>query len=208
MKKIGLIFVLLPLYAFHPGKKVLSDFPAYQEESYYKETVYAEHDWKEFYQLKEPNQTVEPGHYDLHLLNAALFFATNKIREEKKRKPLQYLKGLRDAAILHTHEMTTLRFFAHENPYNKKFYSPEMRMQLFGVKSEYTGENCDMQFPDEEETYIQLAEDIVKDLYDSPGHRVNMLNIGFRYMGCAAEITTGKEEGDYTIRATQDFCGK
>ena len=66
---------------FAGGEKFLNDIPLYQKESYFKLKVYAEHDWNSFYVLKEANQVVDPNNYDLHLLNAAVFFATNKTLE-------------------------------------------------------------------------------------------------------------------------------
>lgn len=73
------------------AEKFLNDVPLYSNESYFKEKVYAEHDWKSFMQLKDANEIVNPDNYDLHLLNAAVFFSTNKLRDKKKHETVSLL---------------------------------------------------------------------------------------------------------------------
>src|SRR5688572_1875913 len=97
------------------GDKFLNEIPAYQKDSYFKQKVYAEHEWKSFYKLKEANEIIDPDNYDLHLLNAAVFFSTNKLREEKKGKTLKFSASLRDAAVVHTQQMVDKKFFSHTN---------------------------------------------------------------------------------------------
>jgi uncharacterized protein YkwD len=161
--------------------------------------------------MKEAQQIVNPADYDFHLLNAAFFYATNKLREERKVKPLQFSEALRDAAVLHTHEMVTKKFFSHyNNNGSPKIRTPKQRILLFAGTEQLglSGENCDENFvePYEPLTYIQVAERITKDLYDSPPHRANMLEKGFRHLGCAVifEQPRGKNEAVY-LKATQDF---
>src|SRR3954467_5614133 len=114
--------VFLLIFAFFfladSGEKYLADIPSYQKDSYFKQKVYEEHDWKSFYQLKEANEVVDPNDYDFHLLNAAIFFSTNKRREEKKLKPLKFSAGLRDAAVIHSYQMVAKNLVNHMN--NKK----------------------------------------------------------------------------------------
>jgi len=83
------------------GEKFLEEIPLYLKDSYFKEKVYAEHNWKSFSALKEANRIIYPDSYDLHLLNASLFFVANKVREEKTLHPLKYSAQLRDAAFVH-----------------------------------------------------------------------------------------------------------
>jgi uncharacterized protein YkwD len=74
-----------------------------------------------------------------------------------------------------------------------------------------SGENCDMNFvePNESLTYIQVAERIAENLYESPPHRENMLEKAFNYAGCAVmfEKARGNNQAIY-LKATQDFSGK
>jgi uncharacterized protein YkwD len=194
------------MLAFDAGDKFLSTIEPYQKDSYFKKQVYDEHDWKTFYEMKESNKAVNPNNYDLHLLNAAVFFATNKLRESKGFKALKFAPPLRDAAVVHTEQMIEKNFFEHYNPVTHKLHSPEDRFKMFGVEATDEGENIDMTYIEPGEiTYLQLAEQIVKDLYDSPPHRKIMLGKGFTYLGCAAIFESKNKNGVRYVKATQDF---
>ncbi len=211
MKNFVLVGFVLLLMSFDLGSRLLNKLPFYKKESYFKKDVYSEKSWKQFYAVKEAQQVVNPADYDFHLLNAAFFYATNKLREEHKVKLLQFSEALRDAAAFHTHEMVAKKFFDHYNNTGvPKLRSPRQRMQVFTGNQQLglSGENCDENFvePYEPLTYIQVAERIVQDLYDSPPHKANMLEKGFRYFGGAVifEQPRGKNEAVF-LKATQDF---
>ncbi len=207
MKKILALLFALSLLAFDDGEDYLQKVPLYVKESYFKEKVYAEQDWRSFYKLPEPNTALDPKNYDLHLINAAFFYATNKLREEKRLPVFKYLPGLRDAAVLHTNEMVERNFFDHYNSRNRKYYSPDKRMKLFGIESDAGAENCDYNYlePDAGTTYIQLAEDVVRDLFKSPPHKKNMMNKAYTRLGCALMFEKKEKEGAWYCKATQDF---
>ena len=157
------LFLLVFIFLYAGGERFLSDIHLYQKESYFKQKVYAEHDWKSFYGLMEANQVIDPDNYDLHLLNAAVFFATNKVREDKRLKPLKFSTELRDAAVVHSQQMVEKKFFDHFNNKIRKLRSPENRMILFGVEATAMGENIDYNNIDMPSriTYLQLADKIV-----------------------------------------------
>lgn len=205
--KILLVYFFL---FFSSDEKFLKEIPQYENDSYFKQKVYSEHNWQSFYQLKEANAKVNPENYDYHFLNAAFFFATNKQREKSNKPALKFSAALRDAACVHTHQMIEKNFFDHYNSRKPKLYSPEKRMALFGIKDVETGENCDLNYveDDEEITYIQLAEKIVDDFYHSPGHKKNMLRKSFSYLGCAVEFELSEKKGAWYFKATQDFCSR
>ncbi len=189
------------------GEKFLEEIPLYKKDSYFKEKVYEGHSWKSFSALKEVNQIVDPNNYDLHLLNAALFFVTNKVREEKKFKPLKYSAQLRDAAIVHSQQMVEKRFFDHFNSKTKKLRSPEDRMVLFGVQASAMGENIDynnLEMPSKS-SYIQLAEKIVDEWMHSAPHRKTMLSKTYTHLGCGAMFEASNKDGVRYIKATQDY---
>jgi len=198
---------LLPLLAFDTGEKYLGKINLYQKNSYYKQQAYAELDWKRFYQSLPAQSIVDPNSYDLHLLSAAVFFATEKMRESKHVKTLQFSQQLRDAAVVHTQQMIEKNFFNHFNPLTPALHSPEQRMQLFGVKSSSLAENVDYTFIviGSNTNYIQLAEKIVKDFYDSPPHRKNMLGKEFTHLGCAAIFEPNNKQGARYVKVTQDY---
>jgi len=202
-----IILLLLTIPAFNSGEKYLDKIELYQKDSYYKQKVYTEHNWKSFSQLKEVQAVVDPTNYDLHLLNAAVFFATNKMRESKGSKALQFSSQLRNAATVHTSQMIEKNFFDHFNRLTPALRSPEQRIKLFGVTSTTLAENVDYtNIPvNSNTTYLQLAEKIVKDFYDSPPHRKNMLGLEFTHLGCAAIFEAHDKQGVCYIKATQDF---
>lgn len=189
------------------GDDYLSKVALYQTDSYYKQKVYAEKDRAAFYNHSDLNKPVDPQNYDLHLLNAAMFYATNKQRAAKGVPELKYNAALRDAAVLHTHQMIEKNFFDHFNSKNRKYYSPEKRFKLFGLEPPASAENIDYTYLEEEgsTTYLQLAEAIVKDLYDSPAHRKNMLSKAYNSLGCAVMFEQKERDGNWYCKATQDF---
>ena len=164
---------MLPLLAFDGGEKYLSQIELYQKESYFKKQVYTEHDWKSFSKLAESNAICNPENYDMHLLSAAFFFATNKRRDEKGQKPLQFTSELRNAATVHTWQMIEKKFFDHFNRRNSDLRAPDQRVRLFGTNSPAYAETIDMNnvAVPANETYWHIA--LIKlagcTLYHSPG---------------------------------------
>ena len=198
---------MIPLLAFDAGEKYLAKIELYQKDSYYKQKVYDEHNWKSFYQLKEAQANVDPNNYDLHLLSAAIFFATNKLRESKGLKTLRFSPQLRDAAAVHTNQMIEKNFFDHFNNRTPALRTPEQRIKLFGATSTALAENVDynnMQLSGKT-TYLQLAEKIVDEFYHSPPHRKNMLGKEFTHLGCAAMFEARDKQGARYIKTTQGF---
>lgn len=202
-----LLMLLLVKPLLDGGDDYLQKIGLYTSDSYYKQKVYAEKDRSAFYNLSDLNKIVDPEDYDMHLLNAAMFYATNKQRAAKGVSELKFSPALRDAAVLHTHQMVEKNFFDHFNSKTRKYYSPEKRFKLFGLEPPASAENIDYTYLQEEgsTTYLQLAEAIVKDLYDSPAHRKNMLSKAYNSLGCAVVFEHSKHDGNWYCKATQDF---
>ena len=196
--------LLLVLVLFKPdGDKFLNECALYQKDSYFKQKVYAEHNFKSFSNLKEANEIVGPESYDLHLLNAGVFFATNKVREDKRLQPL----ALRDAAVIHTQQMIEKRFFDHMNNKTRKLHSPDDRLKLFGVNPTAMGENIDLNYiaMPSKTTYLQLANKIVDAWMHSTPHRKTMLSKTYSHLGCAAAFEEKDKNGVRYVKATQDY---
>lgn len=207
--KTWLLFILvIPLLALQSGNAYLDKIELYNKESYYKEKVYAEKDWKTFSQSDDAKQVLNPRNYDIHLLNAAVTFAGNKLREEKKLKQLKFSAALRDAALIHTYEMVTRKFFDHYNRKDRKLYSPAQRIQMFIQNPVAIAENCDENFiiPGEAISYWQMGERIIKHLYGSPPHKENMLSKSYDYVGWGVVFESQpRKNGAFYLKATQDF---
>ncbi len=199
--------LFLILTSFDAGRNYLNQVKPYQRDSYFKSKVYNEHNWQSFLKMKEANEFIEPDNYDMHLLSAAVFFATNKLREEKGLKSFKFSPELRDAAAVHTWQMIERNFFDHFNNSVPPLLSPDQRIHLFLPTSAANAENLDLNhiIISANTTYAQLAETIVKELYNSPPHRTNMMNNAYNYVGCAAIFELHDKTGSRTVKATQDF---
>lgn len=200
---LSLLLFLLP-----DGQKYLNEVNLYQQTSLFNTNVYAEQSLAEFVKSAPANAVIDPTSYDLHLLNAALHFATNENRLKHHRGELKFAAPLRDAAVLHTNEMIARNFFDHYNKKNRKFYSPEQRLNAFDIKNVASAENCDYTYIvlDKQTTYIQLARAIVTDFYESSGHKKNMLNKTYTHLGCGAMFESKSKKGVWYVKATQVFA--
>ena len=201
------LLVLVSLLIPDSGGKFLEDIPAYQKDSYFKQKVYGEHDWKSFYQLKDVYAIVDPDNYDLHLLNAAVFFSTNKLREEKKLKMLKFSSELRDAAVVHTQQMVDKKFFNHINSKTPKLRMPDERMRMFGAQFKTCAENIDLNniLMPSNTTYLQLADKLVDAWFRSAPHKKTMLSKQLSHLGCSAVFEAKNKDGARYLKATQDF---
>ena len=116
------------------------------------------------------------------------------------------------------HEMLTIpptdssttvekNFFNHYNSYTPAIRAPDRRIKMFGVDPTACGENIDMTYLDAggSSTYLQLADKIVKDFYESPPHRKNMMSKAYSHLGCGALFELKEKSGVRYIKATQDF---
>ena len=204
MKKL-LLLVLLNLPG--QGDSFLEEVSLYSADSYFKEKVYAEHDYKSFFQLKEANQVVDAYRYDLHLLGAAVFFATNQLRDKKGLKQLQFAAGLRDAAVVHSYQMVEKKFFDHFNNKTRKLRSPDDRIKLYHSNFNATGENIDYNHipVSGKTTYADVGKAIVYDFFHSAPHKKIMLNKIYNQLGCAVYFESKPKDGLIYYKATQDY---
>lgn len=196
---VSMIFVSM-VYA----NPYLKKFEAYQQKSYYEQKVYQEHTFQSFYLLEDIQQPISLESFDVHLLNACLFFATNKLRAIKNKPPLQFDAKLKDAAAIHSYQMATRHFFNHYNYYESKIKTPENRLHYVGINYSMYAENCSKRYlEDDAISYIQLAQQIIEGWYNSPGHRTNLMMPTLKY--CALSAAIEKSKKDVYIVVTQNF---
>ena len=196
----------LALLAWLPTcESYLKAVEGYAADSYFKEEVYRAHTWQTFGQLPEPNQAMSETQPDLHLLNAALFFATNELRHRYKKPEFRYSATLRDAAVVHTHEMVSRHFFSHTNSRNRKWDKPDSRIRQCGPLPRALAENIDYQYLEEGDTYLSFARKVVQHLYDSPPHRKNMLG-SYTHLGTCSMMEAKDRQGYRYLKSTQDFA--
>ena len=205
MKSLLLLCLTLPVVElFAKENKWLKKEAAYGKYSYYKMQVYDEQSMASFYKLEAIRQAVEPDSLDIHLLNACLFYATNKLRALNNLTPFIIDEQLKNASATHSFQMAQHHFFDHTNMYESSLRTPEKRLSTFGIQYSYEGENCHRVYISEVEmTYIELAQQVIQSLYNSAPHRANMLNKKFKYGACA--VKKEKKDSDLYLIVTQNF---
>jgi uncharacterized protein YkwD len=201
MKFLAILLLIAPFNA----EKYLNNIKGFSTDSYFKSTAY--NDSKTLDETADAEQLVNVQNFDLHLMNWCLFAASNEMRSKYHSKPLLFSERLRNAAMIHSNEMVVNKFYHHINPKNNELKMPDQRMKLFGISNVELAENVH-KFPFENNnvSYKTLARAIVKDFYDSPNHRKNLLNNNFNHLGCAAMWEFDEKEKFYFMKVTQCFA--
>ena len=167
------------------------------------ENSYRDYTYESFLKLAVINTTVDPNNFDQNLLNACVFYITNKERKLNGRAVFVYLKGLEKAAEMHSVDMVRDDFYSHINPKDNSKRDPSIRMERFGIGNAYTGENIAITGGG---TYFEIANDFVQQWMDSPGHRRNILDPKFTSLGCGTSPDlTPKYGGSADYYGTQNF---
>ncbi|MGB0933389.1 MAG: CAP domain-containing protein [Lishizhenia sp.] len=160
---------------------------------------YTELSYKKFTALKEINQVIDTSALDYALFTAALFHLTNQERKKYRTAPLQFLPALEQTAREHSQDMARLNFFSHTSKIARKKTVSD-RMKLVNTDAYYFGENIASTYIFYGETYLELAEDLMKIWMNSSGHKKNILNRHYTHMGCGGFMTLDQE-----FLATQNF---
>jgi uncharacterized protein YkwD len=223
MKNFILAIIIILQQGFLAAQEITS-------QSYY--SVY----WRDFYVYPELNKIIDANDPDYGLLDAAIFHATNEIREIHKLPLFTYSPILHQSSDLHSSNMISLDFYGHNNEKNLKFYMLENRIRAFGGNFEFSSENiaqlqivntsyyycpipkkngefqylnCENNEPYPVYTYLEYAKMAVKNWFESPSHRKNLLSKDLKFLGCAARISKEpyKSKNAPFARLTQNFGG-
>ncbi|MBE7436958.1 MAG: CAP domain-containing protein [Spirochaetales bacterium] len=170
---------------------------------------YEKHSVTSFFKLEEVNSRIDFEKIDYPLLNAAVFYETNRMRKAHRLSEFSHSPGLERAAFGHSMDMVKRKFFSHNSPVRGK-ETMGKRLALEGIDTGFRGENIATSFgieyeagksvfgpdqnggyfsythkgdPIENHTYAGLARAVVKQWMDSPGHRANILNPKFTFLG-------------------------
>lgn len=127
-----------------------------------------------------------------YTVNAKLnFHLTNGLRAINGVPVLKYSSDASAVAIAHSTDMATRNFFNHENPDGKRVGA---RLTAGGIEWSSCGENIVAGY------YDPYA--ISNGWYNSEGHRKNILNIKYKYLGVGFAY---KESSDYKYYGTQNY---
>ena len=175
---------------------------------------------------------------DVDLLDAAVFWCTNVERRKFNLKQLQYHSKLRQAATLHSEQMKVHNFFNHENAFDARYKTLTDRINsvkdnnlhgfmcygeniadcpIIKANENFTIENRNgtqrlFSMNGKEilpYTYYEFAKIVLEIWMNSPGHRENILNPDYTYLGCGC-AKYEKQGNGYSIlyfKLTQNFGG-
>lgn len=200
---------------------------------------YTEYNSNTFFAISELQRRVPKLFVNTELLNAAIFWFTNLERRKNGLAQFKFHGKLMQMATLHSEQMRQHKFFDHENKYDSRFKTLSDRLEHVkddsfqgfmsfaeniadcpvikanesftysirdGVVHFYTMDGKEF-FP---YTYSEMAQSVVDSWMNSPGHRANIMNPDYRYLGCGCAPYEDKQE-DYSItyfKLTQNFGGE
>ena len=118
---------------------------AQQVDSRWSPDRYAAHDHITFAALPELEERLDFERIDYPLLQAAVFYETNRQRLAHSLQPFVHSAALEMAASEHSQAMTARRFFSHQSPLPGR-RSVQERLALVGVRNVYMGENIAQSF--------------------------------------------------------------
>ena len=157
-----------------------------------------------FQKLEIVNQKIDVVNIDYPLLNAAIFYSTNLQREKYRKIPFIFSKYLTKAAQEHSEDMVEFKFYSHTSKVRGKKTMSE-RLKLVGISNAFTAENI-FDFFLKSPTYWSLAQGLVNGWMESKGHRANILNKNYEYLGCGSKYYFNKDWIDYFyVKSTQNF---
>ncbi|MEM6344184.1 MAG: CAP domain-containing protein [Bacteroidota bacterium] len=183
----------------------------------FEDKYYGSVSWERFSRSGIANRKIDLSNPDMEILNAAVFFASNKARAKQKLALLRFDPSLRNMARFHAQQMARFHFVSHDNPRSPRYATVEARGRQFNAQ--VNAENVASTFlhryrsgsryyakPSPQgyvffdashqeiklHTYWSFAEDIVQGWIDSPSHRRNLFHVQLKTLGCACEIGKGE----------------
>ncbi len=199
---------------------------------------YSKYNLNTFLNLSELKASLSEDLSTAELLDATIFWLTNLERKKYALKPFQFHPKLRQMALLHSNQMRLHHFFSHENPHEERYKTLTHRLdrvkdRTFDGFMTY-GENIALYptlkegsfvvrasngythfyNPDGTEmtpyNYLEYAQEVVKGWMNSPGHRANILNPSYEYLGCgcAAYLEKNTHYDVPYFYLTQNFGGQ
>ena len=157
-----------------------------------------------FKKLNIVQQKINSKEIDYQLLNAAIFYRTNEERLKNGRTEFVHSTALEKSAFAYSKDMVQKNFYSHDSPIRGR-ETMTKRLALVGINNTDSAENI-YDFFEVDPTYWSIADKLVDGWMKSPGHRVNILNQAYRYLGCGAFHYINREWLDYFwVKSTQNF---
>lgn len=199
---------------------------------------YSSYSLNSFSRIGELGQRLDGTFCNLQLLDAAVFWMTNVERVKHGLKEFRFHYKLRQMATLHSEQMRKHGFFNHDNPYEVRYKTLDNRLDAtkdstfdgFMTFGENIAQCPTLNGPDSFAvefrhgvprffasdgrelfycTCLEYAQTVVDGWMHSPGHRANILDPGFEYLGCgcAGFEQKGTDISLLYFNLTQNFGG-
>jgi uncharacterized protein YkwD len=202
---------------------------------------YSNYSLNNFFAIKMLKNQITKATLDVDLLNAAIFYCTNQERLRFNISACEFHPVLRDSSIIHSAQMKMHDFFNHENHFNPQYKLLSDRVSSIKTENtdfSCIGENIS-DYPIlktegnkfvvksllnnhryysidglkeiHSYTYEEFAREVVNGWMNSQGHRENILNPQFKFLGCSA-IMYEKKNNSISVslihfKITQNFGG-
>lgn len=194
--KFLLKFIALAFFAL--SMKAQSKLNRNKDNNYYGYTI------ESFKKLNRVNQKIDVNHVDYALLNAAIFYRTNEERIKFKKKEFIHSDALEQAAFDHSKDMVEKSFFSHTSPITEKTTMMK-RLKKVGIEHTACAENI-YDYNEIAPTYWSLADNLIIGWMNSPGHKENIMDDLFLFLGCGAVDYKNPEFAEYFfVKSTQNF---
>jgi uncharacterized protein YkwD len=198
---------------------------------------YKDYNYKSFFDSRYAKQKIRFDDVDYPLLHAAIFYETNRQRVLNGFPPFIHSPSLEKAAHEHSIDMAAYGFFSHTSVVEGK-ETMFKRFAKVGIINAYAAENiADFSAieyqsgksvfapsqnggyfsytyqgePIGNHTYMGAAKALLKQWMKSPGHRKNILNTKFKYLGVGTAYFEKESFHNMPFfKATQKFssvCG-
>jgi uncharacterized YkwD family protein len=142
--------------------------------------------------IPSSRHVVIPGNDRLTRFEQQVLRLTNRERQKAGLSPCAGTNSnLNRSARAKSEDMADLNYFSHDSP---NYGDPFTMMRNFGVQYQSAGENIAMG--------QRTPEQVVKAWMDSPGHRANIMNGSYDYLGVGYVLKNGNAYW------TQQFIGK
>ena len=196
---------------------------------------YKDYNYKSFAESRYAKIRFDIDSIDYHLLSMALFYETNRHRVLNGLPIFKHLDILDKSAFGHSRDMVEYNFFSHTSVISEK-RSLSMRLREVGLNSCCWAENIAISFgieyksgravyspmqnggyfsyqyrgkPIKNHTYLGVAVEVLKQWMNSAGHKRNILNPSFEYLGSGGYLFLKKSfHNMLQIKFTQNFSGR
>ncbi len=184
MKIITLLICILPMLGYSQA---------------WTDKMYQKYTYKSFENYAPANKSIDFKQIDYKLLDAAIFYETNRQRAKKGRKRFKHSVGLEKAAQRYSQDMVEKKFFSHSGKVRGR-KTLNQRLKYAGVNKYFSAAENIAMTSETQTNYLNLAKALLIIWMNSPGHRRNILDKSNFYIGCGAYFN----KSDY-VYSTQIF---